>query len=335
MKKGMDRLAIEVLCRMDISVVRTPSGLDYFVNGIKTGPGALQCFRWTKIPERFIMDQLVDELVSYISEDKIHLQSRRQTMGAIVSKRKLTELVENEETPGDHERKYERERKRGKGTDPLEEEAKLPVRPGSPSPPVPPAPYGHPASPRPDRQAVSSNSKGKGKQEWKDPYLLTDDEGSDDISDTSSVEKRKEHHRAIRQTDRNARHKAKIARGKHLQPPPPRIHPCRELHGKWMDFLVNTRSQADELFHAATIQNDEYAFRWIMYLNTNFQQPHVAAQPRPVGANYLLKRFPSIIPRHPMYRRMKQSLQTYMPPRNDGSRRIEAAPSQPGPSRQF
>lgn len=78
-KKGIDRLAIEVMCRMDISVVRTPSRLDYFVTGIKTGPGALQCYRWTDIPDRFIVDQLLDELLSYILDDRVRFQRREQS----------------------------------------------------------------------------------------------------------------------------------------------------------------------------------------------------------------------------------------------------------------
>ena len=394
-------LGLEILCRLDISVVRAaPSGLNYFVTGVKTGPGCLQCYGWKNIHQNLVVDQLVPQLTSHVIQDKKRIENLRKIAIAGTPKRKLEELRETAEPHGDHGETNERERKRTKprvevvGTSgkPASESEQTttvlglarnrsrsrslprsefqpkelathrePCRPGgsSPSPrtrskALPPIPQYSPSrspksniptltSDRPSLPAVVApdgvdqemdrvEKDKKGKKKWQDPYLVSDDDDLDDFSDTSSVKERKERNRSIRQANRNARNHGKMGRGQKPVQGRPTILPNRELHGKWMNFEVKTRGQVDELFNAATSFNDEYAFRWIMFLNTQLQLPKVSAGVRSDGVIELINRYPRTIPQHPMFKRMKASLSAYKkrPAKRYGP--PEPTPSDPGPS---
>ena len=288
-------LGIEVLCRFDISVISaTPSELNYFVTAVKTGPGCLQCYGWPEIPQNLVMDQLVPQLTSCILQDKKRIEGRRQIMTAGTSKRKLSE---------DHG-SYERDGKRAKDIQVSQNKTGDIITPDDGNQ---------------ENDHLRIDSKGKKRE---DSYIASDKDGAiNDVSATSSVEEQKDYNRTIRQANRNARKHAR------KMPPPSMIIPNQDLHGRWMNFPVNTRQEVDLLFNAATILNDEYAFRWVMYVNSHLRSPDVPVGVRTDGAIQILKNYNPKITKHAMFKRMKASLYAFKKRTKKGKKSADAGPS--------
>ena len=73
----------------------------------------------------------------------------------------------------------------------------------------------------------------------------------------------------------------------------PRNRSNRELHGRWVDYVVNTVEDAKKLMNAA--EYDQEAMLYLDYCNSMFQQPDYH---RTAGSQYVVSHWNSFLERH-------------------------------------